>query len=64
MDAYVEVCKRFEDERIRYVIVGVFGINFYARQLGFPLFEKDCNCSRIWGSHSKPEANLYRFLIR
>jgi hypothetical protein len=43
MDAYVEVCKRFEDERIRYVIVGVFGINFYARQVGDIITTGDCD---------------------
>ena len=34
MDPYAEVCKRFEDQHIRYLVVGVFGINFYARQAG------------------------------
>jgi hypothetical protein len=43
MDPYVEVCKRFEDERIRYVIVGVFGINFYARQVGEIITTADCD---------------------
>jgi hypothetical protein len=43
MDPYVEVCKRLADEDIRYVIVGVFGINFYARQVGEIITTGDCD---------------------
>ncbi len=43
MDPYVEVCKRFAEEGIRYVIVGVFGINFYARQVGEIITTADCD---------------------
>jgi hypothetical protein len=43
MDPYAEVCKRFEDQRIRYLIVGVFGINFYARQAGQIITTADCD---------------------
>ena len=43
MDPYIEVCKRFADDGIRYVIVGVFGINFYARQAGEIITTADCD---------------------
>jgi len=43
MDPYVEVCKRFEDEHLRYVIVGVFGINFYSQQTGHLITTADCD---------------------
>ena len=43
MDPYVEVCRRFEEEGIPYVIVGVFGINFYARQMGEIITTGDCD---------------------
>jgi len=42
-DPYVEVCKRLEDQRVRYLIVGVFGINFYARQAGQIITTADCD---------------------
>jgi hypothetical protein len=43
MDPYVEVCRRFENARIRYVIVGVFGINLYAQQFGEIITTADCD---------------------
>jgi len=43
MDAYVEVCKRFAEEGVRYVIVGVFGINFYAQEVGEIVTTADCD---------------------
>jgi hypothetical protein len=43
MDPHVEVCQRFEEARVRYVIVGVFGINFYARQAGQLMTTADCD---------------------
>jgi hypothetical protein len=43
MDAYVEVCERFEEHGIRYVLVGVFAINFYARQVGEVITTADCD---------------------
>ena len=43
MDPYVEVCHRFAEQGIRYVLVGVFGINFYARQVGEIITTADCD---------------------
>lgn len=43
MDPYTEVCKQFAEKGIRYVIVGVFGINFYARQAGEIITTADCD---------------------
>jgi len=43
MDPYVEVCERFAEQGIRYVLVGVFGINFYARQVGEIITTADCD---------------------
>jgi hypothetical protein len=43
MDPYIEVCKKFAENGIRYVIVGVFGINFYARQAGEIITTADCD---------------------
>jgi hypothetical protein len=77
MDPYIEVCKRFADDGVRYVIVGVFGINFYARQAGqiittadcdilvpadFPVFRKALQLLAAMDSPCKPAANLCRIL--
>jgi hypothetical protein len=43
MDPYVEVCKQFADKGIRYVVVGVFGINLYAQQVGEIITTADCD---------------------
>jgi hypothetical protein len=43
MDPYVDVCRRFEDARVRYVIIGAFGINFYAQQAGEIITTGDCD---------------------
>ncbi len=43
MDPYVDVCRQFEDARVRYVIIGVFGINFYAQQAGEIITTGDCD---------------------
>ena len=43
MDPYVEVCKHFEEEGVHYVIVCVFGINFYAGQAGQVITTADCD---------------------
>ena len=42
MDPYVEVCARFDEQSIRHVLVGVFGINFYAQQVGEIITTADC----------------------
>lgn len=43
MDPYVEVCRRLEDESVQYLIVGVFGINFYSQQAGQIITTADCD---------------------
>lgn len=43
MDPYVEVCARFEAAGLRYLIVGAFGINLYAGQVGLVITTGDCD---------------------
>lgn len=43
MDPYLEACSRLEQAGIRYMIVGVFGINFYAQQMGHIITTADCD---------------------
>jgi hypothetical protein len=42
-DPYVDVCRRFEHAGVRYVIVGVFGINLYAQKAGQFITTADCD---------------------
>jgi hypothetical protein len=34
MDPYVDIFRRFGEADVQYVIIGVFGINFYAQGAG------------------------------
>jgi hypothetical protein len=43
MDPYVDVYRRFQDEGVRCIIIGVFGINFYAQQVGEVITTADCD---------------------
>lgn len=43
MDPYVEVCARLEADGVRYLIVGAFGINLYAGQVGLVITTGDCD---------------------
>jgi hypothetical protein len=43
MDPYIDLCRRFENAGIRYLIIGVFGINFYAEQVGQVVTTGDCD---------------------
>jgi hypothetical protein len=43
MDPYVDACRRFRNSRLRYVIVGAFGINLYAQQVGQVITTADCD---------------------
>jgi hypothetical protein len=63
MDPYVEVFKQFAEEGIRYVIVGVFGINFYARQAGQIITTADCDIL-VPANFSKGSPTAYEHGIR
>jgi hypothetical protein len=41
--AYGEVCRRFHEGRVPYVIVGVFGANLHAQQAGLVVTTADCD---------------------
>lgn len=43
MHPYVEACAALRRAGVRYVIVGVFGINFYARDAGSVFTTADCD---------------------
>jgi hypothetical protein len=43
MDPYVEACERLENAGVRYLIVGAFGINLYAGQVGIVITTADCD---------------------
>jgi hypothetical protein len=43
MDPYVDVCRHLEEAGIRYLVIGVFGINFYAQQVGEVITTGDCD---------------------
>jgi hypothetical protein len=43
MDPYADVCRHLERAGVRYVIIGVFGINFYAQQVGEIITTGDCD---------------------
>src|SRR5437879_911638 len=43
MDPYVEVCTRLEAAGVRYLVVGAFGINLYAGQVGVVITTADCD---------------------
>jgi hypothetical protein len=43
MDPYVEACSRLDEAGVRYLIVGAFGINLYAGQVGAVITTGDCD---------------------
>jgi hypothetical protein len=43
VDPYVEACARLEKAGVRYLIVGAFGINLYAGQVGVVITTADCD---------------------
>jgi hypothetical protein len=43
MDPYLEACRGLEEAGVRYVIVGAFGINLYAAQVGVVITTADCD---------------------
>jgi len=43
MDPYVEACVRLEDAGVRYLLVGAFGANLYAREVGMVFHTADCD---------------------
>jgi hypothetical protein len=43
VDPYIRVCRELEKARVRYVIVGAFGANLYARDAGCVITTQDCD---------------------
>jgi hypothetical protein len=43
MDPYLRVCRELEKARVPYLIVGAFGANLYAREVGAVLTTLDCD---------------------
>lgn len=43
MDPYAKICQSLNRARVRYVVVGVFGINLYAEEAGVVMTTADCD---------------------